>query len=470
MLAMAIGSLFSGIDGLALGLERAGLGHVVWQAETDPNASSVLAHHWPGVPNLDDVSTVDWAHVEPVDVLCGGPPCQPASSAGKRKGRADDRWLWPEFARAVGALRPAVAIVENVPGLLTVDDGAGFAGILGDLATLGYGAMWGLLGAWQVGGCHRRDRLFLAAFADQSVLPAYLDGPVLVTHDGATWRSVQTTLFDPVPIQWPKAGVLRAGAVCMLGASPWTVGASRWRSSAPLPAPHARDGVHGGGQPARYRAPKWSHDLDDAVLMLPTPRTSEARGAGPHGEGGADLRSAIALLPIPTVAESTDRWPSERAQALHGSGAALFEVAEVLGTPTVDASILLPTPTVADSRGVRNSTVGRLSWDGVHVGNTLSDVAHADRFGEYAPAVARWALVFGEGPPDPTEIGPTGARRLSADFVRWMQGFDPGWCEGLTRTSALKCLGNAVVPQVAQVIGAHVGAILGGHVAGRCRS
>jgi DNA (cytosine-5)-methyltransferase 1 len=69
---MTIGSLFSGIDGLALGLERAGLGHVVWQAETDPDASSVLAHHWPGVPNLEDVSKVDWAHVEPVDVLCGG--------------------------------------------------------------------------------------------------------------------------------------------------------------------------------------------------------------------------------------------------------------------------------------------------------------------------------------------------------------------------------------------------------------
>jgi len=165
--------------------------------------------------------------------------------------------------------------------------------------------------------------------------------------------------------------------------------------------------------------------LGVAVRLLPTPCTSDAQGAGLHGEGGDDLRTAIALL---------------------------------------------PTPMVADSCGARNSTAGRSSWDGVHVGNTLSDVAHADRFGEYAQAVGRWALVVGEEPPDPTEIGPKGARRLSANFVRWMQGFDPGWCEGLKRTSALKCFGNAVVPQVAQVIGEHVGAILAGNVAGRVGS
>ena len=72
---MRIGSLFSGIDGLALGLERAGLGRTTWQAEVDPNASSVLASHWPDVPNLDDVALVDWSKIEPVDVLCGGFPC-----------------------------------------------------------------------------------------------------------------------------------------------------------------------------------------------------------------------------------------------------------------------------------------------------------------------------------------------------------------------------------------------------------
>jgi len=435
---MTIGSLFSGIDGLALGLERAGLGHVVWQSETDPDASSVLAHHWPGVPNLEDVSKVDWAHVEPVDVLCGGPPCQPASCAGKREGRTDDRWLWPEVARAIDALRPAVVVAENVPGLLTVEDGAGFAGVLGDLATLGYGAMWGLLGAWQVGGCHRRDRLFLAAFADQSVLPAYMAGPVLATHDGTTWSSVQTTLFEPASIQWPKAGVLRAGTVCMLGASPWTVGGVTVERSGFLPTPAS----NATGRSA------------EAHLAM---RTAMGRTSP------TDLEAALLLLPTPTAtnpneAEDIDNWLARRERrAERGNGTPM---------PLGVAVRLLPTPTAADSRGARNSTAGRLFWDGVHVGNTLSDIAYADRFGLYAPAVKRWALVFGEEPPDPTETGPKGARRLSADFVRWMQGFDPGWCEGLKRASALKCFGNAVVPQVAQVIGEHVGAILGCNVAG----
>jgi len=438
---MTIGSLFSGIDGLALGLERAGLGHVVWQAETDPGASSVLAHHWPGVPNLGDVSKVDWAHVEPVDVLCGGFPCQPVSCAGKRKGRTDDRWLWPEVARAMDALRPAVVVVENVPGLLTVEDGAGFAEILGDLATLGYGAMWGLLGVWQVGGCHRRDRLFLAAFADQSVLPAYMAGPVLATHDGTTWSSVQTTLFEPASIQWPKAGVLRAGAVCMLGASPWIVRSVTGKRSGLLPT----------------------------LLSHPTGRSAEAHLAMRTAMGRTsptDLEAALLLFPTPTAtnpneAEDIDNWLARRKRqaerGINGNG---------MGIPLGVAVRLLPAPTAADSRGARNSTAGRLFWDGVHVGNTLSDIAYADRFGEYAAAVERWALVFGEEPPDPTETGPKGARRLSADFVRWMQGFDPGWCEGLRRASALKCFGNAVVPQVAQVIGEHVGAILGCNVAG----
>lgn len=111
---MRIGSLFSGIGGLELGLERAGLGHTVWQAEQDPDCRAWLSDHWPGVPCYHDVRDVG-ASAPPVDVLCGGFPCQDVSSAGKRAGLEGERsGLWREFDRAVGTLRPRWVVVENV--------------------------------------------------------------------------------------------------------------------------------------------------------------------------------------------------------------------------------------------------------------------------------------------------------------------------------------------------------------------
>lgn len=129
---MNVGSLFSGIGGFDLGLERAGM-TVKWQVENDPYCNRVLAKHWPDVTRYGDIKTIDWSEVEHVDLICGGFPCQPVSLAGKRQAQADERWLWPEFARAVCALRPRYVLVENVPGLLS----KGLGDILGDLAALG---------------------------------------------------------------------------------------------------------------------------------------------------------------------------------------------------------------------------------------------------------------------------------------------------------------------------------------------
>src|SRR5574338_1226981 len=114
---MRIGSIFSGIGGIELGLERAGLGHTVFHAETDPYCSRVLERHWPGVPNLADVRNVTGPGVPAFDLLAGGFPCQPVSSAGKRLAQRDPRWLWPEFQRIIEEFRPALVIAENVPGL-----------------------------------------------------------------------------------------------------------------------------------------------------------------------------------------------------------------------------------------------------------------------------------------------------------------------------------------------------------------
>jgi DNA (cytosine-5)-methyltransferase 1 len=158
---LTVGSLFSGIGGFELGLERAGM-RVLWQAETDPYASAVLAKHWPGVRNHGDVRNVRAGAVEPVDVICGGFPCQDISNAGKRAGIDGERsGLWSEYARIVGELRPRYVIVENVAALL----GRGIERVLGDLAALGFDAEWHCIPASAVGAPHRRDRVWIIAYA-----------------------------------------------------------------------------------------------------------------------------------------------------------------------------------------------------------------------------------------------------------------------------------------------------------------
>jgi DNA (cytosine-5)-methyltransferase 1 len=170
---LTVGSLFSGIGGFDLGLERAGM-RVIWQSEIDPYASAVLKKHWPEVPNHGDIRTItkrsvfaalfqsygaDWRP----DVICGGFPCQDISNAGKRAGIDGERsGLWSEFARVIGELRPRYVIVENVAALL----GRGLERVLGDLAALGFDAEWHCIPASAIRAPHRRDRVWIVAVAN----------------------------------------------------------------------------------------------------------------------------------------------------------------------------------------------------------------------------------------------------------------------------------------------------------------
>lgn len=182
---MRIGSLFSGYGGLDLGVQSMLGGSVAWHADIDPGACRILEHRYPGVPNLGDVSAVDWSAVEPVDVLTGGFPCQDVSSAGKRAGlRPTTRsGLWAHFAYAIDQLRPGLVVIENVRGLLSADaEPVGdvepcpwcvgdrharplraLGAVLGDLADIGYDARWHGLRAADIGAPHARFRVFVVA-------------------------------------------------------------------------------------------------------------------------------------------------------------------------------------------------------------------------------------------------------------------------------------------------------------------
>ncbi|WP_189062275.1 DNA cytosine methyltransferase, partial [Longimycelium tulufanense] len=210
---MRTGSLFSGCGGLDLAIAEVLGAEPSWHCDNDPAAAKVLANRWPDVPNLDDITTVDWDQVEPVDVLTAGYPCQPFSVAGKRKGTTDERYLWPEVARALRGLRPSLVVLENVAGHVV----RGFGDVVGDLAALGYDAQWTCLRASDIGAPHRRDRLFLvAADADSSGrvgawssgpelrhpdrTPAGRGNPQAVPHpEGIGWRQGRT---EPAGQQW----------------------------------------------------------------------------------------------------------------------------------------------------------------------------------------------------------------------------------------------------------------------------
>jgi len=166
---LTVGSLFAGIGGLELGLERAGM-EIKWQVEIDDYANRVLERHWPKVQRWGDIRTFptnpegQWF----VDVISAGVPCQPISTIGKQKSTKDQRWLWGDFLRVVATLTPKYVLVENPRGLLSDDKGRTFAGILCAMDGIGYDVQWGTIGAEDLGAAHERRRVFLVAYKTTS--------------------------------------------------------------------------------------------------------------------------------------------------------------------------------------------------------------------------------------------------------------------------------------------------------------
>ena len=161
---MTVGSLFAGIGGFDLGFTRAGF-TVSWQVEIDEWCRGILARHFPNAERHGDIRDTGAHNLAAVDVICGGFPCQPFSSAGKRGGAEDDRYLWPEMCRVIREVRPTWVVAENVHGLVVGDMAPVFEQVLFDLEDAGYDVQSFVIPACAVDAPHRRDRVWIVAHA-----------------------------------------------------------------------------------------------------------------------------------------------------------------------------------------------------------------------------------------------------------------------------------------------------------------
>lgn len=206
---MKFGSLFAGIGGIDLGLERVGM-TCCWQVEIDPFARSVLAKHWPDIPRFNDIREFPQADGDlQVDLICGGFPCVDISSLGLRTGivgNEDGSGLWVEMHRVIRVLRPRFTIVENVADVTF----RGLDRVLGDLAESGYDAAWQCVPAGALGAGHIRDRLFVlgvdrnADSRNESALKAFSEGDIISTGRSCAeaWRESESRMdriADGVP-------------------------------------------------------------------------------------------------------------------------------------------------------------------------------------------------------------------------------------------------------------------------------
>ncbi len=176
-------SLFAGIGGFDLSLERTGGFETVAFCEIDPFCQKVLAKHWPNVPCFGDVRELRGDQVGAIDVICGGFPCQDLSTAGKQAGMGEGTrsGLWSEIVRLAGELRPSFIIVENVAALLRGPSdrpGRWFGRVLGDLAEIGYDAEWHSIPASYLGAGHRRDRTWILAYPNSVGQQGQSKGPI----------------------------------------------------------------------------------------------------------------------------------------------------------------------------------------------------------------------------------------------------------------------------------------------------
>ena len=498
-MTLTVGSLCSGYGGIELALASVLDCDLAWFAEFEDAPATIMAHHHPGVPNLRDLTKVDWSTVEPVDVLSAGFPCQPFSHAGKRLGANDERHLWPYIAQAIDVLRPRLALLENVRGLLTAQ-GEPDPEWVAELARKA--------ARWQVVIHHviepkirkarRRGQLDRITRLEADVVRLLEQRRValdtvrrarsrLVRAIGVVVRDLANLGYD---CRWYGLRAADVGAAhvrfrVFLFAAPAdsddqarTASTGRHGHSVAgvggsaltlLPTPVADNSrglpsastdyaslanVAASLLPTPTTQPSTGNgharNLGKEAQLLPTPRATDGTKGGPNQRGSSGdlmLPSAVTLLPTPAVndmgaGKTVDEWDAwtDRMKTAHGNGNGHGK------SLSIEAARLLPIPKATNNEN-RSS-----EWaNGPNLGEAVAALtpAHQQAWGQYAAAIARAERAIGRPAPPPTEPGPKGTPRLSPRFVEFLMMLPDGWVTdvaGLTRNEQLKMLGNGVVP------------------------
>jgi DNA (cytosine-5)-methyltransferase 1 len=345
--------------------EAFGPTQVCWTSDTDPDAATLLRHHYPAAPNLGDITTTDWRHAEPVDVIVAGIPCQAVSAAGRMQADADPRWLWTTGARiAIRALKPRLVVLENVRNLTSIHKGRIWRGILDDFRTLGYTVHWMIYGVCHspVDGCHHRHRIFALAIRST--------GDTAATHLAAAPCGLPSTVRITRDANDHRDGL--------------------------LPTPNARDGDKRGmpslaGLMRRINA---GHNisLTDVVPLLPATATDSwgryelavGRWAERHGQppapvvfgprGGRRFNPVFAEwmmgLPHGHVTHHVDRLAALR---IIGNGVMPQQAAAALRL--LSATLPSNTDSLTDTNGFASSGHGTrtMTHDGIRVPDPITD-------------------------------------------------------------------------------------------------
>lgn len=199
---MRHGSLFSGIGGFDLAAEWMGWENV-FQVEWDSYCQKVLAKNFPNTKRYGDIREFDGTQYKgTIDIISGGFPCQPFSHAGRRKGKSDDRYLWPEMLRVIDEAKPPFVVGENVDGLVSMANGKVLDGILSDLAIRGYQTEQFIIPASAVMAIHRRDRIWIIAYTTSDAIPRQIretsknNGRKITSDDKKIRGQFQTIQYD----------------------------------------------------------------------------------------------------------------------------------------------------------------------------------------------------------------------------------------------------------------------------------
>jgi DNA (cytosine-5)-methyltransferase 1 len=455
---LTVGSLFAGVGGFDLGLERAGM-RTVWMVENDKQCQQVLRHHWPEVEVYGDVREVAGIPLDeptphgigprgsgtdaqggdrpgnsvnsgggldtggedagrtqlvPVDVLCGGFPCQDYSVAGKREGLVGDRGaLWWEFHRLIADLRPTWVVGENVPGLLSSGGGRDFRAIVGSLVQLGYGVTWAVLDSQYFGVAQRRRRLFFVGHSGGVAKPEVLALAEGLYRDAAPSR---------------EAGKDVSGSIGGRAAGE---------------GGHRLDLDNHGAYPLAHSL-TGRYDSSEDGTGRGTPIVVSETGSGWWSDGVSPLRADPGGMPSHVVAFDTTQVTHKANRSNPKPGDPCHPLAAGAHAPAVAFNV--------DRR--RAPTTDEIS-------NSLHSSPSGTMFsGVCAPAVANYVPMKYRGDPHEGTDTIVGAipRRLTPTECERLQGFPDGWTavDGMKDGPRYRMMGNAVTVPVVEYIGRRI--------------